>query len=142
MLSKKQAKIFFLGGTLLFLVIFLGLTVDTLVNGVPRHTDEKGLSEQVKQGKHLWDSNNCMGCHTILGEGAYYAPELTKVYERRGPDYIKSVFNFPGGWRLHNRRMVEYHFTDQEKDALVSFFKWINKSDLNGFPSKPKFKVN
>jgi len=144
MLSKKQAKIFFLGGTALFLIIFLGLTVDTLVNGVPKHTDEKGLNAQVKLGRHLWDSNNCMGCHTILGEGAYYAPELTRVYERRGAEYIKGVFNFPGGWRLHNRRMVEYHFTDQEKDALVAFFKWIDKTDLNGFPPKPnpKFKVN
>jgi nitric oxide reductase subunit C len=32
-----------------------------------------------------------MGCHTILGEGAYYAPELTKVIERRGEGYVKAV---------------------------------------------------
>lgn len=30
MLSKSQARAFFVGGTALFSVIFLGLTVDTL----------------------------------------------------------------------------------------------------------------
>jgi nitric oxide reductase subunit C len=140
MLSKKQAKLFFLGGTFFFLIIFFGLTIDTLVNGVPQYTNDDEITEKVIQGRHLWDSNNCMGCHTIMGEGAYYAPELTKVYERRGPDYIKATFNFPGGWRPHNRRMVEYNFTDQEKEGLVAFLQWIGETDLNGFPPKPKYK--
>ena len=141
MLSKSQAKLFFLGGTVFFLIIFLALTVDTLVNGVPKHTHSDQITDQVKLGRRLWDANNCMGCHTIMGEGAYYAPDLTKVYERRGPKYIKTVLNFPGGWQLHGRRMVQYNFTEQEKDGIVAFFKWIGNVDLNGFPPKPSLQL-
>jgi len=140
MLSKRQAKVFFLGGTLFFSIIFLGLTVDTLVNGIPKLTHDDEITDQVRLGRELWDSNNCMGCHTIMGEGAYYAPELTRVYERRGPDYIKATFNFPGGWQPHGRRMVEYDFTEEEKEGLVAFFEWVNKSDLNGFPPEPELQ--
>lgn len=137
MLSKKQAKLFFLGGTTLFAIIFLGLSIDSLVNGIPKNTNDHLMSHGVKEGKRIWEEKNCMGCHTIMGEGAYYAPELTRVFERRGPDYIKATFNFPGGWGPNGRKMVEYNFTDEEKQHLVDFFEWTDKMYLNGFPKDP-----
>jgi nitric oxide reductase subunit C len=82
MLSKSSAKIFFLGGTIISFAVFLGLSWITLSKEVPKNTHEENLTSQVISGKQIWEKNNCMGCHTILGEGAYYAPELTKVYER------------------------------------------------------------
>ncbi|HEY5870155.1 MAG TPA: c-type cytochrome [Candidatus Tectomicrobia bacterium] len=56
--------------------MFLLLTIDT-IRRVPAQTKQQNLTEQVVHGKHLWERNNCMGCHTLLGEGAYYAPELS-----------------------------------------------------------------
>lgn len=136
MLSKSAARMFFLTGTIGLSVIFLGLTFDTL-RRVPDQTKARNLTPQVVQGKHLWDKNNCMGCHTLLGEGAYYAPELTKVYERRGPEFVKAMLRNPQAMYPGQRRMVQYHFTDPEMDALVAFFQWIGQMDLNGFPPKP-----
>ena len=81
MLSKSAARKFFLVGTILCSGAFILLTVDT-IRQVPKLTKEENLTPQVIRGKHVWDRNNCMGCHTLMGEGAYYAPELTKVYER------------------------------------------------------------
>ena len=78
-----------------------------------------------------------MGCHTILGEGAYYAPELTKVYERRGPEFIKAMLRDPEAMYPGQRRMVKYDFTDEEMEAMVAFLKWIGEMDLNGFPPEP-----
>lgn len=141
MLSKKQARFFFLGGTTLFSVIFLLLSLDTVGSKVKRQTKEENLSESVVRGKHLFDSNNCMGCHTILGEGAYYAPELTKVYERRGPQWIKMFIKDPEAMYPGQRKMVKYGFNDEELEDLVSFFKWIGEMDLNGFPPKPSYKT-
>ena len=86
MLSKKQAKVFFLAGTIIFSVLFLGLSFDTVANRVGPQTHEENITESVIRGRVIWDENNCMGCHTLLGEGAYYAPELTQVYNRRGPE--------------------------------------------------------
>ena len=136
MLSKSAARTFFLIGTIGFSVIFLGLTLDT-IRRVPAQTREHNITPQVVQGKHLWEKNNCMGCHTLLGEGAYYAPELTKVYERRGPEFIKAMLRDPQAMYPGQRRMVQYHFTDGEIEALLAFLQWIGEMDLNGFPPKP-----
>lgn len=136
MLSKSQARAFFVGGTFLFSAIFLWLTVDTLRN-VPKQTNVENMSASVIRGKHLFDKNNCMGCHTIMGEGAYYAPELTKVYDRRGPDWIKLFLKDPQAMYPGERKMTQYNFKDEEMDDLVAFFKWIGEMDLNGFPAKP-----
>ena len=112
------------------------LTLDTLKR-VPAQTHEANLTESVIRGKHLWERNNCMGCHTLLGEGAYYAPELTKVYERRGQVFIQEMLKNPSSMYPGQRKMVQYQFSQQERDDLVSFFKWIGEIDLNGFPAKP-----
>lgn len=136
MLSKSSAKAFFLIGTAVCAGAFVLLTVDT-IQKVPAQTNEQSLSESAIRGKHLWDRNNCMGCHTLLGEGAYYAPELTKVYERRGPQFIKTMLTDPESLYPGQRKMVKYNFTEEEKDDLVAFFKWIGEMDLNGFPAKP-----
>ena len=140
MLSKSQAKIFFLGGTLVTFAIFLGLSWNSLSNEVPKKTHEENLSPQVISGKHIWEKNNCMGCHTIMGEGAYYAPELTKVYERRGESYIKAALMSKTPWAPRGRKMVAYAMSEQEANDVVAFLKWIGEVDLNGFPAKPQFK--
>ncbi len=132
MLSKKQARAFFLGGTLVTFLIFIGLTVYSLSKGQDQSNYEN-ITEQVVRGKALWESNNCMGCHTILGEGAYYAPELTKVLERRGEGYVKSVLMTPNPWEPNGRKMVAYGFTEDQANDLIAFFGWIDKIDLNGF---------
>lgn len=136
MLSKSAARAFFFIGTIGFSAIFLGLTLDTM-RRVPEQTQQHNITPQVVQGKHLWEKNNCMGCHTLLGEGAYYAPELTKVYERRGPEFLTAMLRDPQAMYPGQRRMVQYHFTDAEMAALVAFLKWIGEMDLNGFPPKP-----
>lgn len=140
MLSKSQAKTFFLGGTIVTFAIFLGLSWNSLSNEVPKRTHEENLSAQVIKGKVLWEKNNCMGCHTILGEGAYYAPELTKVYERRGAGYMNAVLTSKVPWQPRGRKMVAYGFSATDAADLIAFFKWIGETDLNGFPPKPDFK--
>ncbi len=132
MLSKKQARAFFLGGTLVTFLIFIGLTVYSLSEAQDQ-TNYENITEQVVRGKNLWDSNNCMGCHTLLGEGGYYAPELTKVVERRGEGYIKAVLMTPNPWEPNGRKMVAYGFSKEEADDLIAFFNWIGEIDLNGF---------
>lgn len=137
MLSKSQARTFFLGGTIITFAIFLGLSWNSLSNDVPKQTNPQNLNEQVVRGKHLWEANNCMGCHTIFGEGAYYAPELTKVFERRGEGYIKAALMAKTPWAPRGRKMVAYGFSDAQATDLVEFFKWVGEVDLNGFPPKP-----
>ena len=132
MLSKSQARAFFLGGTVVTFLIFIGLTVYSLAPGNDQ-TNSASITPQVVHGKELWETNNCMGCHTILGEGAYYAPELTKVIDRRGEGMVKAILMSPVPWEPSGRKMVAYGMTEKEADAMVAYFKWIGEIDLNGF---------
>lgn len=136
MLSKSQARAFFLGGTVLFSAVFLGLTIDTHMQMAER-TNEQNLSESVIRGKEIWERENCMGCHTILGEGAYYAPDLTKVVDRRGEEWIKIFIKDPQAMFPGERKMVQYNFNDQEMNDIVAFLKWVGEIDTNGWPPEP-----
>ncbi|MBP7843173.1 MAG: cytochrome c [Proteobacteria bacterium] len=136
MLSKYGAKLFFLVGTAFFAAIFIALSYDTFKK-IPAQTKTVNLTSQAIKGKHLWDKHNCMGCHALLGEGAYYAPELTKVYELKGPDTIKLMLEDPELVYPGARKMVKYKMSEEDKEAMVAFFKWIGEMDLNGFPPKP-----
>jgi len=135
MLSKQQAKIFFLVGTFVTFAIFIGLTIYSL-NQV-----QTKVPDDVARGKHIWEKNNCMGCHTIMGEGAYYAPELTQVIARHGEngeDYVRGVLMSKQPWQPHGRKMVAYGMNQQDADDMVAFFKWIGNLDLNGFEKVDK----
>lgn len=136
MLSKSAARRFFVIGTVLCFGAFILLTIDTLQR-IPKQTNQAAMNESVIRGKHLWDVKNCMGCHTLLGEGAYYAPELTLVYERRGPDFIAAMLRDPEAMYPGQRRMENYDFNEDEITDLVAFLEWIGTMDLNGFPAKP-----
>ncbi len=140
MLSKSQAKTFFLVGTAICSAAFIGLTIDSF-SRIPKQTNAEGLTPSVIRGKHLFDKNNCMGCHTIMGEGAYYAPELTKVFERRGSAYIKAMLKDPQAMFPGERKMTNYHFADEQINDLTEFLTWIGTMDLNGFPPKPDLMV-
>jgi nitric oxide reductase subunit C len=137
MLSKNQARTFFFAGTIISFLIFLGLTWHTLANEVPKQTKAENLTESVIRGKQIFDKNNCMGCHTIFGEGAYYGPELTQAYTRKGEEYIKAVLKSKEPWQPRGRKMVAYSMTDEEAADVIAFLKWISEVDLNGFPPKP-----
>jgi len=139
MLTKSQARLFFIGGTIFFSVIFIVLTVDT-VRQIPERQNSDLMTESVVRGKMIWDSKNCMGCHTILGEGAYYAPELTRVVERRGADWIRLFIRDPQAMYPGKRRMVQYDFTEEEITDVIAFLDWIGKIDTNGFPPEPDLK--
>lgn len=136
MLSKSQAKGFFLFATLGFSGVFLWLTFDT-IRQVPARSHEDLLTEDVIRGKEIWEAKNCMGCHTLLGEGAYYAPELTKVVERRGEVWLRTFLADPQAMYPGKRKMVQYDFTEAEIEDVIAFLDWIGGIDTNGFPAEP-----
>lgn len=140
MLTKSQARTFFLVGTGLCAVAFLGLTADTF-RQLPARTHADQITPQVAHGKHVWEASNCMGCHTLFGEGAYYAPELTRVYERRGEAFIRAQLADPEKMFPGQRKMTNYHFVQGDIDDLVAFLKWAGTVDLNGFPARPTLEV-
>jgi nitric oxide reductase subunit C len=131
--TKQAARKIIYGGALFFALLFIVLVTDSS-RQIPQRSNQAALTPAVVRGKTLWETRNCIGCHTLLGEGAYFAPELGNVYQRRGPDFIKGWIkaqptNAPG-----RRQMPQFNFTDQQLDDLVEFLKWSNGINTEKWP--------
>lgn len=139
-MSVRTARWIFYLGTLISLVLFLGLTVDTH-RQIRTLTHADQLTEQVVAGKRVWHRYNCNDCHTILGFGSYYAPDLTKAYWRRGADGIAAVVRTPERFTTW-RKMPRLPVTDQELEALVAFLRWTSEIDTQDWPPQDqKFRA-
>ena len=137
-----MARNIFYGGSAFFLFLFLVLTFDTS-RALPDR-DQRAqldpsteLGQRIAQGKDLWETNNCIGCHTLLGEGAYFAPELGNVYVRFGnsKDAIKAFIQSRPAQGIPGRRsMPQFNLDDEELEAIASFLKYASEIDTAGWP--------
>ncbi len=101
-------------------------------------------------GKLTSQSKNCMDCHTLLGNGAYYAPDLTKawldpMWSKGGPmqamtgkntkeEAMVEFLMHPDKYPTHARMMPDLGITEEEAKGLVAFLKHMSSIDTNGFP--------
>ena len=113
-----------------------------------RTFSEEEAEKLVTLGKKTVQAKNCMNCHTLLGNGAYYAPDLTKAWLDPGwvdaanrenlmlaflKDPVGNARSFGSG-----RRMPNLGITDEESRGVVAFLKWMSAIDTNGFPNNFK----
>jgi len=138
-MNKRQARLFAIGSTLLAAVVFIGLTVDSH-RQFPTLTNAQNITPAVTHGKDVWHKNNCINCHTLFGEGAYYAPDLTKIAQHRGAAYLQAYLKDPAKFydeQRHRRLMPKQDMTDGEISDLVAFLDWVSKVDNQGWPPRP-----
>ena len=142
-MTKSMARNIFYGGSLFFILIFVGLTAHSHLYIVNTSTDRATLTESVAKGKALWEKHACINCHTILGEGAYFAPELANVMTRWGiePGDHEGAFTALKGWMdamptgIEGRRqMPNFHLTDEQLDDLVAFLKYSSEIKTHNWP--------
>jgi nitric oxide reductase subunit C len=133
--TTSVARNIFLGGTVFFFLVFLGLTFNT-EQQLPKRDQRAQLSSnpQIALGKRIWETNNCIGCHTLLGEGAYFAPELGNVYKRRGPDFIKAWIKAQPTGVPGRRQMPQFNLSDADLDELVAFLKYASEINTAKWP--------
>jgi nitric oxide reductase subunit C len=114
-----------------------------LFGAILGETDAEAL---VRHGKLTVQAKNCMDCHTLLGNGAYYAPDLTKAWLDPGwvdenvreklmleflMDPTANARTFGTG-----RRMAHLGITESEARGVIAFLKWMAAIDTNGFPAE------
>ncbi|BBL35029.1 nitric oxide reductase subunit C [Nitrosomonas stercoris] len=141
-LTKSAARNIFYGGTAFFLLLFIALSINTHLYIVNHSTDEATLTPSVAQGKRVWERHACINCHSLLGEGAYFAPEIGNVWVRYGGR------EHPEGARMGlkawmraqptgvpgRRQMPQFNLTEQELDDLIDFLEWVSRIDTQGWP--------
>ena len=131
--TSSAARNIFYGGTAFFVLLFVVLIFDT-ESRIPARSNAGEVTAAVARGKHIWETRNCIGCHTLLGEGAYYAPELGNVYKRRGPDFIKAWIQAQPTHVPGRRQMPQFNFTAAQLDDMVEFLKWTNGVNTEKWP--------
>ncbi|MGE5809815.1 MAG: c-type cytochrome [Nitrospirota bacterium] len=139
-MSNKTAFWIFLIGTVSSAILFLGLTWDTHRQvETLSHVDK--LSDKVVEGKRIFEKYNCNDCHTILGFGGYYAPDLTKVVQRVGEDGIRYRVKTPEkAFAASWRKMPNEHVSDAEIDSLIAFFTWVGNVENGDWPPQDSKK--
>ena len=139
-MSNKTAFWIFLIGTVSSAILFLGLTWDTHRQvETLSHVDR--LSDSVVLGKRTFEKYNCNDCHTILGFGGYYAPDLTKVVQRVGEDGIRFRVKSPEkAFAASWRKMPNEHVSDAEIDSLIAFFTWVGNVENGDWPPQDSKK--
>jgi len=111
---------------------------------------EEEAASLLNLGKLGSQAKNCMNCHTLLGNGAYYAPDLSKAWldPAWGPtgamqamtgkstkeEAMAEFLQHPSQYPTHARMMPNLGITEKEAKGLVVFLKHMSSIDTNGFP--------
>ncbi len=140
-MTKSMARNIFYGGSLFFIVVFLGLSAHS-VSYIKSQPTAATLGPDVVAGKRVWEENGCINCHTIMGEGAYFAPELANVMKRWGvQDDPEAAFETLKGWIesqpsgiAGRRQMPRFELTDEQIRNLARFLLWTGTVDTQGWP--------
>jgi len=87
------------------------------------------------EGKKAFEQYQCMGCHTIVGNGAYFAPDLTMVYRRmRENDAVLSNFILSGAPAKGMPPMRDRGMNEVDAYRITAFLKYSNMLETNGWP--------
>ncbi len=113
-----------------------------------RSLNETEAEQWVALGKKTIQAKNCVNCHTLLGNGAYYAPDLTKAWldpgwvDAANRENLMLAFlqNPTANARTFGsgRRMPQLDITETEARGVIAFLKWMSAIDTNGFPHQFK----
>ena len=141
-LTKTRARNIFYGGSLFFVVIFVALTIHSHNYIVQTSTAGAPLTEEVERGKRVWERHSCINCHSLHGEGAYFAPEVGNVMTRWGVlDSPEDAYQTLKAWmqsqptRIEGRRQMPYfEISDEDMRALSEFLRWADQTDTQGWP--------
>jgi len=138
-MNKRQTRLFAIASTAVAALVFLGMTIDSH-RQFPTLTNAQNLTPEVINGKDVWHKYNCINCHTLFGEGAYYAPDLTKITQLRGEQYLQAYMRDPSQFydeQRHRRLMPKQDLSETEIKDLIAFLDWVSKVDNQGWPPRP-----
>ncbi len=138
-MNKRQTRLFAIASTAIAALAFLGLTIDSH-RQFPTLTNAQNITPAVRGGQDVWHKYNCINCHTLFGEGAYYAPDLTKITKLRGEQYLQAYMRDPSQFydeQRHRRLMPKQNLSTEEIVNLIAFLDWVSKVDNQGWPPRP-----
>jgi len=104
--------------------------------------------ELIVKGKLVIQGRACMNYHTLLGNGAYYALDLTKAWldpkwekvmiattqSKTKEKAMVKFLMYPDKYATWIRKMPNLDIDEEEAKAVVAYLKWMAAINTNGFP--------
>jgi nitric oxide reductase subunit C len=139
--STSSARNVFYGGTAFFVLLFAALVFQSESETPKRDRREMlAANPQIAAGKRIWEDNNCIGCHSLLGEGAYFAPELGNVVDRfgggeEGKAAVKAFIQSRPPEGISGRRsMPQFNLGEKQLNEIADFLEYASKIDTAKWP--------
>ena len=112
-----------------------------------KSVSDSEAAAMIELGKLVIQSRACMNCHTFMGNGAYYAPDLTKAWldpawdtwiaitgAQSKDEAMARFLMAPEQYATWQRKMPNLGISRDEAVATVAYLKWLAAIDTNGFP--------
>ena len=113
-----------------FVLVVTPLSIDLAErrNPSPHEVTYNGVT--AAEGFRVAIDYNCMGCHTIVGNGAYYAFDLVYAARRAWtPENIRALLEAYVGTRY-----MPFNLTERELDALTAWLLYLRDLNTNRWP--------
>ncbi|ADC65493.1 hypothetical protein Ferp_1341 [Ferroglobus placidus DSM 10642] len=119
---------FALAFSIVLILILTPLSIDPKRNPDPEAVTYNGKT--ALDGWKVAMNYNCMDCHTIVGNGAYYAPELVYIARKAGDgDMIKKLLETYAGTKY-----MPFYLSEEEIDALTAWMLYLKDLNTNNWP--------
>jgi mono/diheme cytochrome c family protein len=96
--------------------------------------DVPGVPE-LSEGRHLFETHGCRGCHKLKGVGGSIGPDLTEEgASERSPVWLERHFLDPNAASA-NSPMPNFHFTREQARALTFYMLSLTSGQMAGYYS-------
>lgn len=130
--AAALGKWLFFGGTAVSLAVMFFYLAPLSIAHMDKsgHINGKPVAPEVVRGKQVFHKFVCIDCHTILGDGTQYAPDLGRVAISRDDDFLKKWVRDAHGINPNSAMPSFSKMTEEEASDLVSFLTFTSKVNL------------
>lgn len=112
-------------------LIAVNLTIMAAVFFSTAHSDEARsamMTADALAGQRIWQSQDCISCHSLYGLGGHIGPDLTNAATRVGEDGLRAMVRYGAG------KMAPQQLTSSETDSLVAYLRYVDSTGV--YPTK------
>ncbi len=118
--GRRHVALAVLGFMLLVFIVLSGFSFVSSRNQITPDTVTYAETFGAVDGKRVFQAYNCMGCHTIVGNGAYLGPDLTNTYESAGPAWMAAFLPSAGSWPTEAALRVQLQNPNQVAETGIT----------------------
>ncbi len=94
------------------------------------------IPEEAVLGKRVWQTHECISCHTLFGNGGYIGDDLTNIVSKRSSEELLDFMTKPPVMRPNHKKLHPGLSLEETKN-LISYLEFVHKIPTLGWPPEP-----